>query len=55
MGRQTTLTDPQIYRRRNGSPADPVLTDDDAKKPGAPGNVHEAAVPKPPVGDSSRQ
>jgi NADH-quinone oxidoreductase subunit E len=55
LGRQTTLTDPQLYRRTNGSPADPASTDEDAKKPGAPANVHEATVPKPPVGDSSRQ
>jgi NADH-quinone oxidoreductase subunit E len=52
IGRQTTLTDPQIYRRTNGSPAGPALTDEDAKKPGEPANVQEAAVP---VGDSSRQ
>jgi NADH-quinone oxidoreductase subunit E len=55
LGRQTTLTDPQLYRRMNGSPGDPALTDEEAKKPGEPANVHEAAVPKPPVGDSSRQ
>ena len=53
--RQTTLTDPDLYRPRNGPPAGPQLTDEDAKKPGAPANVHEAAVPKPPIGDSSRQ
>src|SRR5262249_54601903 len=53
VGTQTTLTDPQLYRRTNGSPAGPVLTDEDAKKPGEAANVHEAAVPKPPVGDSS--
>ncbi len=29
------------------------LTDSDAKRPGAAANVHEAAVPKPPVADSS--
>jgi NADH-quinone oxidoreductase subunit E len=55
VGTQTTLTDPQLYRRTNGSPAGPVLTDEDAKKPGEAANVHEAAVPKPPVGDSSRK
>jgi NADH-quinone oxidoreductase subunit E len=55
VGTQTTLTDPQLYRRTNGSPVDQVLTEEDAKKLGAPANVHEAAVPKPPVGDSSRR
>jgi NADH-quinone oxidoreductase subunit E len=55
VGRQTTLTDSQIYRRTNGSPADPELTDEGVMKPDAPANVYEAAVPKPPVGDSSRR
>jgi NADH-quinone oxidoreductase subunit E len=55
IGRQTTLTDPQIGRRRKGSRVGPASTDEDAKKPSAAANVHEAAVPKPPVGDSSRQ
>ena len=55
LGRQTTLTDPQLYKRTNGAPVHPGLTDEDAKKPGEPANVHEAAVPKPPVGDSSRR
>jgi NADH-quinone oxidoreductase subunit E len=41
----------------NGSagrgPADPALTDANAKRPGAAANVREAAIPKPPVADSS--
>jgi NADH-quinone oxidoreductase subunit E len=41
----------------NGSagrgPADPALTDTKAKRPGAAANVREAAIPKPPVADSS--
>jgi NADH-quinone oxidoreductase subunit E len=54
-GGPTTLTDPNLYRRRNGGgkKQEPALSDHDAKKPGAAANVREAAVPKPPIGDSS--
>jgi NADH-quinone oxidoreductase subunit E len=53
-GRLTTLTDPQLYARRNGGrQPQPALRDDEAKKPGAAANVRDAAVPKPPVADSS--
>jgi NADH-quinone oxidoreductase subunit E len=53
-GGPTTLTDPNLYAHTNGRPKqEPVLSDADAKKPGEPANVREAAVPKPPVGDSS--
>lgn len=53
-GGPTTLTDPAIYATapRSGGPA---LDDSNAKKPGAAANVREAGVPKPPVGDGSRQ
>ncbi len=55
IGGPTTLTDPSLYARRNGgAPPEPVLTDADAKKPGAAANVREAPMPKPPLGDSSR-
>ena len=41
-------------RRGNGRPKqEPALSDADAKKPGEAANVREAAVPKPPIGDSS--
>ncbi len=54
VGGPTTLTDPDLYARRNGGrKQEPALSDADAKKPGAPANVREAAVPKPPIGDSS--
>jgi NADH-quinone oxidoreductase subunit E len=54
VGGPTTLTDPDLYARGNGRPKqEPVLSDADAKKPGDAANVHEAAVPKPPVRDSS--
>jgi NADH-quinone oxidoreductase subunit E len=54
MGGPTTLTDPNLYKRGNGGPKnEPALSDADAKKPGEAANVHEAAVPKPPIGDSS--
>ena len=53
-GGPTTLTDPALYRRRNGGqPHDPALRDADAKRLGEAANVHEAAVPKSPIGDSS--
>jgi NADH-quinone oxidoreductase subunit E len=54
VGGPTTLTDPGLHARGNGGrPQEPALSDADAKKPGAAANVHEAAVPKPPIGDSS--
>src|SRR6516164_8018666 len=54
IGGPTTLTDPALYRRGNGGqPHDPALRDADAKRPGEAANVHEAAVPKSPIGDSS--
>ena len=53
-GGPTTLTDPSLYKRGSGGPKnEPALSDADAKKPGAAANVHEAAVPKPPIADSS--
>ena len=53
-GGPTTLTDPNLYARRNGGrPHEPALSDADAKKPGEAANVREAAVPKPPIADSS--
>jgi NADH-quinone oxidoreductase subunit E len=55
VGGATTLTDPDLYQRRNaGGAQKPALADADAKKPGEAANVRAAAVPKPPVGDSSR-
>jgi NADH-quinone oxidoreductase subunit E len=53
-GGPTSLTAPDLYARGNGRPKqDPALRDADAKKPGEAANVRDAAVPKPPVGDSS--
>jgi NADH-quinone oxidoreductase subunit E len=53
-GGPTTLIDPGLYVHGNGRQKnEPALTDDNAKKPGAAANVHEAAVPKPPIADSS--
>jgi NADH-quinone oxidoreductase subunit E len=55
IGGPNTLTDPGLYAHSNGGgQGGPALTDADAKKPGAAANVRDAAVPKPPVGDSSR-
>jgi len=54
VGGPTTLTDPSIYRTNGGPPpAGASHDDDDAKKLGEAANIHEAAVPKPPVADSS--
>jgi NADH-quinone oxidoreductase subunit E len=54
VGGPDTLTDPSLYARGNGgNKQEPALTDADAKKPGEAANVHEAAAPKPPIGDAS--
>jgi NADH-quinone oxidoreductase subunit E len=56
VGGPTTLTDPALYARGNGGqPQQPALSDAEAKKPGAAANVHEAAVPKPPIDDASKR
>jgi NADH-quinone oxidoreductase subunit E len=54
-GGPTTLTDPALYARKNGGqPQSPPLGDAGAQAAGAPANVRQAAVPKSPIGDSSR-
>jgi NADH-quinone oxidoreductase subunit E len=54
LGGPTTLTHPDLYASSNAAARQkPALSDADAKKPGAAANVRDAAVPKPPVGDSS--
>jgi NADH-quinone oxidoreductase subunit E len=54
LGGPRSLTDPSLYARSNGGRTQQAaLSDADAKKPGAAANVHEAAVPKPPIRDSS--
>jgi NADH-quinone oxidoreductase subunit E len=54
-GGPTTLTAPDLYAREGAgaSAREQPPSDLDAKKPGAAANVRDAAVPKPPVGDSS--
>lgn len=54
IGGDTTLTDPSLYAT-NGKPAQAgtALRDSEAKKPGAAANVHEAPLPKPPIGDAT--
>jgi NADH-quinone oxidoreductase subunit E len=56
VGGPTTLTDPSLYAKKPsaGEPQQPAVADDEAKKPGAAANVHEAPIPKPPAADSSR-
>jgi NADH-quinone oxidoreductase subunit E len=54
VGGPTTLTDPSIYT--NGHHAklvEPAIADASAKKPGEAGNVREAPIPQPPVGDAT--
>ncbi|MGE3149219.1 MAG: NADH-quinone oxidoreductase subunit NuoE [Pseudorhodoplanes sp.] len=53
VGGPTTLTDASIYAQKTAEHAGAALTDRDAKKPGEAANVREAAVPKPPIADSS--
>src|SRR5205085_1720887 len=55
IGGPTTLTDPDLYagERSGSAAAEQPQSDSDAKKPGAAANVRDAAVPKPPVADSS--
>ena len=54
IGGPDTLTDPAIYERSEPSgAAGAALLDSDAKKPGDAANVHEAAVPKPPIADAT--
>jgi NADH-quinone oxidoreductase subunit E len=54
IGGPTTLTDPSLYAdsERTG-PVSGAVLDDEAKKPGAAANVHEAPMPKPPAADAT--
>jgi NADH-quinone oxidoreductase subunit E len=56
VGGPATLTDPSLYAKKSsaGAPQELAVADDQAKKPGAAANVHEAPIPKPPAADSSR-
>jgi NADH-quinone oxidoreductase subunit E len=51
-GGPTTLTSPGLFST-SPRPDGPPLTDREPKKPGAPANVSESPVPKPPIADSS--
>jgi NADH-quinone oxidoreductase subunit E len=53
IGGADTLTDPSIYKVASPSQPGAALRDDNAKRPGAAANVHEAAVPKPPIADAT--
>jgi len=57
VGGPDTLTDPAIYASGGSAQrsADGALHDSDAKKPGEAANVHEAAVPKPPIADATER
>jgi NADH-quinone oxidoreductase subunit E len=55
IGGPTTLTDPALFGE-NGKSAErgaPSAADDQAKKPGEPANLRDAAMPKPPEGDAT--
>jgi NADH-quinone oxidoreductase subunit E len=56
VGGATTLTDPALYATNGGSRpgGQQPLADDAAKCPGEAANVRDSAVPKPPVGDASK-
>jgi NADH-quinone oxidoreductase subunit E len=59
VGGPTTLTDASLYAKNGNSTSahaggDAPLTDADAKKPGAAANLRDAAVPKAPTADSSK-
>jgi NADH-quinone oxidoreductase subunit E len=53
IGGPTTLTDPSLFAAsgKSGGPID--QPDDEAKRPGAAANVHEAPMPKPPAADAT--
>ena len=54
IGGDTTLTDPDADAPNQAKRVQgPALSDENAQKPGAADNVRDAAVPKPPVADSS--
>jgi NADH-quinone oxidoreductase subunit E len=54
-GGATTLTDTAIYANGGSGTGGRPLQDSNAKRPGEPANVRDAAAPKPPVGDKSQQ
>ncbi len=54
VGGPTTLTDPALFSGRDGGEQQKDgVSDADANKPGTAANVRDAAVPKPPIADSS--
>lgn len=56
IGGPTTLTNRSIYAKQTANrdrPEKSPLKDQEAKRPGEPANVREAALPQSPIGDSS--
>jgi NADH-quinone oxidoreductase subunit E len=53
IGGPTTLTDPSLFASKTGAEGEGDSPDDEAKKPGAAANVHEAPMPKPPAADAT--
>jgi NADH-quinone oxidoreductase subunit E len=56
IGGPTTLMDPELFRpREHAAKKEAALADTAAKKPGSAANVRDAATPKPPAADASRE
>ena len=56
VGGATTLTDPALFETKpTGEAGGAAVPDDQAKKPGAAANVHEAPMPKAPAADATGQ
>jgi NADH-quinone oxidoreductase subunit E len=53
VGGPTTLIDPSLFTASGKSGGQIDRTDDEAKKPGAAANVHEAPMPTPPAADAT--
>jgi NADH-quinone oxidoreductase subunit E len=53
VGGPTTLTDPLLFASKTGAAGAADSPDDEAKKPGAAANVHEAPMPTPPAADAT--
>jgi NADH-quinone oxidoreductase subunit E len=53
VGGPKTLTDPSLFASETGAKGERDSPDDEAKKPGAAANVHEAPMPKPPIADAT--
>jgi NADH-quinone oxidoreductase subunit E len=53
VGGPKRLTDPALFANATGGKGGGESPDDEAKKPGAAANIHEAPMPKPPIADAT--